>query len=102
MKIYIAGKVTGLSNYKEIFDKARENLEDKGHQVLSPSILPIGFDYEDYMKICFSMINVCDAIYFLPNWVESEGATREINYATATGKHFEFVNYEGEIYVWEF
>lgn len=88
MKIYVAGKITGLNNYKELFEKAELHLKDKGHNVMNPAILPDGFDYEDYMKICFSMIDVCDAIYFLKNWQDSTGAKREYEYATQQRKYF--------------
>lgn len=31
MKFYIAGKITGLKNYKENFNKAEEKLKNAGH-----------------------------------------------------------------------
>lgn len=85
-KIYIAGKIAGLENYKQIFNEQEEVLKSKGFKVMNPAILPDGFSYEDYMRICFSMIDVCDAICFLPNWTQSNGAKREYSYAKAKGK----------------
>ena len=38
------------------------------------------------MKICFAMIDVCDAVYLQINWQGSRGATLERNYALGTGK----------------
>jgi len=85
-KIYIAGKINGLLNFKEIFDKKKKELEDEGYVVLSPADLPNGMEYEDYMVICYAMIDVADAIYFLPNWVDSSGAKRERHYALSKQK----------------
>lgn len=86
MKVYIAGKITGLDNYKELFAEAEKEIKAAGHVVMNPAILPDGFDYEDYMKICFAMIDVCGAVYFLSNWQESAGAIREKEYAEYGGK----------------
>lgn len=86
MKVYIAGKITGLDNYKELFANAEKEIKAAGHVVMNPAILPEGFDYEDYMRIFFAMIDVCDAVYFLNNWQESSGAIREKAYAEETSK----------------
>lgn len=85
-KIYIAGKITGLKNYQQKFEEAQERLEVGGYKVMNPAILPPGFDYEDYMRICFAMIDVCDAVYFLADWRDSPGAMREHEYASRAGK----------------
>lgn len=86
MKIYIAGKITDFPAYKKVFDEAEERLKEKGHAVMNPSVLPDGFEHGDYMKICFSMIDVCDAAYFLFNWRDSVGARMEHDYAHNEGK----------------
>lgn len=78
MKVYIAGKVTGLPNYKEHFDKAEKELIAKGHLVMNPSVLPQGWDWEDYLPICYAMIDVCDVVYMLNNWQDSKGANLEL------------------------
>jgi len=86
MKIYIAGKITGDPNYKQKFAMKEMELMAQGHKVMNPSILPEGFDYEDYMKVCYAMIDTCDAILLLPDWKESNGAVRERYYGWATKK----------------
>ena len=88
-KVYIAGKITGLKDYKNKFWVAKMILERQGHLVMNPAVLPAGFDYEDYMKICFAMIDVCDAVYFLADWRDSPGAMREHEYASRLGKVIE-------------
>lgn len=66
MKVYIAGKVTGLEK-AEIFKKFYESekqLKKQGNTVMSPAVLALneGFDHSDYMHICYAMIDVCDAV----------------------------------------
>lgn len=86
MKIYIAGRITGDKNYKEKFDNAEKMLKEQGHIIMNPSILPLGFNYEDYMTIGFEMLNACDAIYMIPGWFCSGGAKREWLHAKETHK----------------
>lgn len=86
MIIYIAGKITGDSDYKEKFDIAATSLELQGHIVLNPAELPEGMLPADYMRICFAMIDTADAIYLLENWEYSRGASVEKDYAIYTGK----------------
>lgn len=86
MKIYVAGKITGLDNFKELFAEATKKLEEDGHVVMNPAVLPKGFDHGEYMKICYSMIDVCEAVYFLNNWHDSVGAKMEYYYARSKNK----------------
>ncbi len=85
-KVYLSGKITGDENFIEKFKEAEEKLKEKGHKVMNPAILPPGFEYEEYMKICFVMIDQCDILAFLPDWEDSPGAKREIEYAVETKK----------------
>lgn len=100
MKIYIAGKITGIPMYEagHKFGYASAKLKHEGHDVISPlqlcaTLIGQNFDYEDYMRICFSAIDVCEAVYMLPDWKESPGATREHEYAKKLGK--EIIYQEG-------
>jgi hypothetical protein len=86
MKIYIAGKINGNSNYKIIFAIAEKKLQQLGNIVMSPAILPDGFDWNDYMHICYAMIDVCGAVYMLNNWKDSQGAMAEHEYAVKNNK----------------
>lgn len=87
MKVYIAGKITGLENYKELFYKAEIYLKDKGCTVMNPSVLPSqGWTHKEYLHICKAMIDVCDCIYFLSNWADSKGALQEHEYAIKNNK----------------
>ncbi len=85
MKIYIAGKISGLNRSKVIqkFEIAQKSLVAKGHQVFIPSVLPAyeAVSHEDYMHICYAMIDICDAVYMLSDWQQSKGARMELQYA---------------------
>lgn len=85
-KVYIAGKITGLSNYKEKFAATEKELTEKGYLCMNPSILNEGFAWREYIHICLSMIDVCTTVYVLDNWQESEGAKTELQYAIKKGK----------------
>ena len=90
MKVYIAGKVTGL-NKAEIFRKfygSGNQLKKQGHTVMSPAVLVLneGFEHSEYMHICFAMIDVCDAVYLQKDWQNSKGAQQELRYAHVMGK----------------
>lgn len=93
MKAYLAGKITGCPDYKENFKKYKEELENKGLTVLDPSVLPGNMTREDYMKICFSMIDVSDTVFFQPNWMDSDGAKLEMKYCRYIHKPIGFLNY---------
>lgn len=89
MKIYLAGKITGNPNFKDDFKKAELELRLKGHKVLNPAdtIARIdGLKHEEYLHICLAMIDVADAVAFLPNWKDSKGAKIEMEYAKKANK----------------
>ena len=66
--IYIAGKITGYPQYKEKFQRAEETLKGWGYVVLNPAVLPAGLTQEEYMHICYAMIDVAETVFFLNNW----------------------------------
>ncbi len=85
MKIYIAGKITGEDRAAvvEKFAAASCKLRTAGHLPFNPAVLPDyeQVDHEDYLHICFAMIDVCDAVYMLSDWKKSPGARKELQYA---------------------
>ncbi|MBU3145747.1 DUF4406 domain-containing protein [Clostridium sp. CF012] len=84
--IYIAGKITGSENFKEIFKAAEVDLRERGFVPMNPATLNGGFEHADYMHICYSMIDVCDTVYLLIGWQESKGAVMEYEYARKNHK----------------
>ena len=81
LKIYIAGKITGLE--KEIYTKAFEDAEQlikaMGHEPINPiKIVPQSITYDDQMHLCFALVDISNAVMMLENWVDSPGATKEL------------------------
>lgn len=89
MKIYISGAITGTDDYTERFAKAEKELTENGYSAINPAKvnaqLPEDTSYEEYMKMSFCMLDMCDGIYMLRGWKKSCGANREYYYATAKG-----------------
>ena len=86
MKVYIAGPITGIPNYKAVFDSAEAHLASQGHTVINPSFLPVGFEHDEYMSVCLPMVDICEAVVMLPGWEDSKGAKTERKYAITQGK----------------
>lgn len=97
MKIYIAGKISGLDR-KEMqvkFATASVNLKRQKHETFVPCVLPDYPDvpHEDYLHICYAMIDICEAVYMLSDWQQSIGARKELQYAA---DHQKEILYEDE------
>lgn len=86
-KIYISGPITGTTDYMERFEKAEKLLKSKGYSVVNPAKvnaqMPEDTTYEEYMKMSFTMLDMCQYIYMLNGWHKSIGANRELGYAMA-------------------
>ena len=96
MRIYISGQISNLekSDYMERFAKAEKELSEQGYSVINPAKvnaqLPEDTSYEEYMKMSFCMLDMCDAIFMLKKWRESKGACIEYGYALGKGLNVEF------------
>lgn len=77
MKIYIAGKITGDPYYKAKFARAAADIADAGHTPINPAMQPEGMTNADYMRISFAQLDSADAVAFLPDWEDSQGARIE-------------------------
>lgn len=86
MKIYIAGPITGVENYRHPFDIMEARLAEQGCQVLTPIVFPEGLTSADYMRMCFAMIDVAECVLFLEGWENSAGAQLEHQYCAYIGK----------------
>ena len=89
MKIYISGAITNNPNYKEDFERAEDYLQREYPRadIINPglvnSFLPKSTTYEEYMRMSFCMLDMCDSIYLLKGFGKSCGANRELDYALA-------------------
>lgn len=86
--VYIAGPITGVSNYWVPFEYAEDRIEALGYTALTPTRLPYGMNKAQYMRICFAMIDSADAVLLLDNWSESDGACLERHYCEYIGKPY--------------
>lgn len=86
MSIYISG------NYKnkEKFYKAENWLKQKGYEPINPinlsMALPHSLTQEQYAKIDYNLIEMCDAIFMLGGWQNDKLACAELQYAKSLGK----------------
>lgn len=88
-RIYIAGKISGLSQdvYTKNFAQAAEYLKEKGHVPINPvDTSHLELPYSIQMEVCKLLLASCDAIYMLSNWSDSAGAKQERHWAEVAGK----------------
>jgi hypothetical protein len=83
IKVYISGKITGTIDYLHRFERAEKVLSN--YIVINPAKvnaqLPIETTWKEYMQMSMTMLKMCNAIYMLKGWEDSEGARLEYNYA---------------------
>lgn len=96
MKIYISGPITGTDDYMDRFANAEKRLKENGYEVINPALvnsnLPESTNYGEYMAVAMVLLKMCDCIYMLDGWKESNGAREEYSYAMANGYFFRYEN----------
>ena len=84
IRVYIAGKITGDDNFLEKFAETEKALSELGYEVFNPAklnlIMPTSATHEEYMNMCYAMLEMSDEVYFLNDWQKSVGATMEHSY----------------------
>jgi hypothetical protein len=97
MKMYLSGKVSGLSKeeYERNFNLAADLVSAAGHEPVNPikvvldnceGVEVCGGEGEIHHWTCYMRHDLrdmllCDAIVVLPNWTDSSGARLEITVA---------------------
>lgn len=96
MKVYISGKMRGLSEEESrmLFRAAEQYLIGLGHDVINPWDSESDKEqqckeWEDYILYDLQILKTCDAIFMLSNWQDSDGAKCE--HAFASGRHMEII-----------
>lgn len=102
-RCYIAGPIAGVPDFRERFAAAVPAVEALGYEAVNPCDIPPvdhegecppgyspGEEGEHTSSACFMRADLralldCDAIYLLPGWRESRGATTEHAVAVACG-----------------
>lgn len=81
-KIYISGKITGLSpdTCERLFSEAENRLKGFGFEPVNPlkNGLPDNSSWEQHMGRDIELLLGCNAIYLLDNWTTSRGARIEL------------------------
>jgi len=99
MKIYISGSITGDANYIKTFEEAEAVLKEGGYEVVNPvtvgRLLLLRYPelknlskkdlYKAYMREDIEALLECDAIYMIPGWQNSPGATFELTVSNMCG-----------------
>ena len=87
--IYVSGGITGVEGYLEKFQSAEDDLIEEGYQVINPAKTLdtlLTLTYEQYIQICYPMIDACSTIFMMKGWEMSIGAGQELRYAQQNNK----------------
>lgn len=89
MRVYIAGKISGLDYLKarRTFKAAEASIKARGHKVTNPiKLCGEGWPWWFCMVVCLLALLGCGAVAMLPGWESSRGANIERRFALALGK----------------
>lgn len=90
-RVYISGKITGLSKeeYENNFQKAEDYLKSLGYvDIVNPVKLKPHNNIEDwqgYMRSCVRELATCDEVSVIRGWETSKGAQEEVRLAGLLG-----------------
>lgn len=94
--VYLSGKITDNEHYKKDFALAENFLYQMGYVVINPARLDEitdGLTYEQYMKVCYQLVEIADIIFMVSGWQKSKGANAELSYAKSLGKKVMYQDY---------
>lgn len=90
-KVYVAGKITGLTveEFKKNFIRGVNKVQALGvetRDIVNPASYTIdNGTWQDYMRLCLTKLMQCDTIYMLDGWKTSQGAKFELLTAQTLG-----------------
>lgn len=93
MKLYIAGKMTGMPDFNfPAFNEAARLLKDAGYDVANPADHGQGKRlWAWYMRKALKALLDCDAVALIPGHSSSKGATLEVQVAESLGMRVKYV-----------
>ena len=94
--VYLSGKITNNENYKKEFASAELFLRQMGYIVINPAELEEvaeGLTYEQYLHICYRLVDIADIIFMVSGWQKSKSANAELTYAKSLGKKVMYQDY---------
>lgn len=89
IRVYISGAITGTDDAEERFEQVEQYLIGEGYDVVNPFKVCSSISHwkhQSLMRLCFMLMDECDAVYFMPGWKGSLGANQEYGYAIGTDK----------------
>jgi len=105
MIVYISGPYTAPT-----YEMIKANISDArycairimklGHAVICPHTMTAFWDkyskltHEDFIKMDLQLVAVCDAVFMIPGWQESDGSVKEYNEAHRLEKRIFYNLYE--------
>ena len=96
MRLYISGRITDNPNYKEEFENAEKWLLERDITPINPikvNAICNTLTYEEYMKVDYCLIDLCDGLFMLKGWQDSRGALSEMCYGKSLGKKILYQGY---------
>ena len=85
LRVYISGPIAGTSDYIKRFEEAEDDLKEQGYAVINParicSSMPKDTTEDEYMELCTVLLGLCDKMYVLKNWEQSDGVREELKKA---------------------
>jgi len=74
---YLSGRISGDSSYKKKFAYYQKKLEKHGYDVFNPALQPEGLTYDQYMERDLEILDGADVVFFMPDWILSNGCNIE-------------------------
>ena len=85
--IYLSGAISRDPDWRSKFAGwESEAAKHSPKRILSPTIFPEGWEYDEYMEHCMIMVRRSDIIVMLPCWKNSTGAEAELAYARSLNR----------------